>query len=358
MSRLAPTLEAYFTDRLQTQRQASPQTIAAYRDTWRLLLRFVNTTTGKSPMQLDVSDVNAECVGAFLQWLERERHNTVRTRNARLAAIHAFFHYAAYQHPEHSALIQHVLAIPLKRSDQPRIDFLTLAEAAALLAAVDRSTWVGRRDYTLLVVALQTGLRVSELTGLTVGDVNVDHGACVRCQGKGRKQRATPLRAATVTTLKAWLTERQGQPHQPLFPTVRGGRLSTDAVQWLLAKYAKAAGRTCPPLAAKHLTPHTLRHTCAMNLLIDGVDITVVALWLGHESLQTTQIYESFHKVWRPHHPYVSASRREAFSNTNNWQIPPFRRMTPSVILRAKPVRISNKIRRLRDRPPDGIYSD
>lgn len=291
MSALAPTLEAYFTDRLRAQRQASPQTIVAYRDAWRLFLQYVSAATRKSPAQLDFSDLHAGCVANFLQWLEQERHNTVRTRNARLAAIHAFFHYAAYRHPEHSALIQQVLAIPFKRYDQPHIDFLTTTETEALLAVVDRSTWVGRRDYALLVLVLQTGLRVSELTQLTVDDVDLGPGAAVRCQGKGRKRRVTPLTPATAATLKAWLAERPGAAHQPLFPTVRGGPMSTDAVQWLLTKYGKMATHSCDSLAHKHLTPHVLRHTCAMNLLTSGVDITVIALWLGHESLQATQIY-------------------------------------------------------------------
>lgn len=291
MSAVAPTLEAYFIERLRTQRNASPRTVAAYRDTWRLLLGFVSRETGKDPSQFDFSDLSAARIGDFLQWLEETRHNTVRTRNARLAAIHAFFHYAAYRHPEHAALIQHVLAIPAKRFEQPHIDFLTEAESAALLNAVDQKTWVGRRDYALLMMLLQTGLRVSEVTGLTIADVDLGSSAVVRCTGKGRKQRATPLATATVATLKAWLTEWRGADHQPLFPTVRGNRLSTDAVQWLLTKYAERARGACPTLARKHLTPHVLRHTCAMNLLRSGVDITVIALWLGHESLQATQIY-------------------------------------------------------------------
>lgn len=291
MSTLAPTLEAYFTERLLTQRQASPRTVAAYRDTWRLLFRFACGATGKNPVQLDVSDLDAACIGAFLQWLELERHNSIRTRNARLAAVHAFFRYAAFRHPEHSAVIQRVLAIPFKRHDRPQVDFLTTIETEALLAAVDRSTWVGRRDYALLILALQTGLRVSELTGLTVGDVELETGACVRCCGKGRKHRATPLNPSTVATLQAWLGEWTGQAHQPLFPTIRGGLMSVDAVQWLLFKYVNQAAPNCETLTRKRITPHVLRHTCAMNLLTSGVDITVIALWLGHESLQTTQIY-------------------------------------------------------------------
>lgn len=203
-------------------------------------------------------------------------------RNARLAVIHAFFHYAAYRHPEHSALIPQVLAIPFKCYDQLHIDFLTTTETDALLAVVDRSTWVGRRDYALLVLVLQTGLRVSELTQLTVGDVDLGPGAAVRCQGKGRKRRVTPLTPATAAILKAWQAELPGAANQPLFPTVRRGPMSTDAVQWLLTKYGKMPTHSCDSLAHKHLTPHVLRHTRAMNLLTSGVDITVIALWLGH----------------------------------------------------------------------------
>jgi len=291
VSALAPTLEAYFLERLKVQRNASLQTVAAYRDTWRLLLGFVSQEIGKDPSQFDFSDLTAPRIGAFLQWLEETRHNTVRTRNARLAAIHAFFRYAAYRHPEHAGLIQYVLAIPAKRFEPPHIDFLTEVESAALLNAVDQETWIGRRDYTLLMVLLQTGLRVSELTGLTIADVDLGPSAVVRCSGKGRKHRATPLTAATVAQLKVWLAEWRGAEHQWLFPTVRGTRLSTDAVQWMLTKNEERARVTCSTLARKHLTPHVLRHTCAMNLLRSGVDITVIALWLGHESLQATQIY-------------------------------------------------------------------
>jgi len=226
-----------------------------------------------------------------LQWLEDTRHNTARTRNARLAAIHAFFRYAAYRHPEHAGLIQYVLAIPAKRFEPPHIDFLTEVESAALLNAVDQETWIGRRDYTLLMVRLQTGLRVSELTGLTIAEVDLGPGAVVRCSGKGLKHPATPLTAATVAQLKVWLVEWRGAEQQWLFPTVRGTRLSTDAVQWMLTKNVERARVTCPTLARKHLTPHVLRYTCAMNLLRSGVDITGIALWLGHESLQATQIY-------------------------------------------------------------------
>lgn len=278
-------------DRLLNQRQASPRTVAAYRDTFRLLLRFICESTNNAPVQLDISDIDANRVGEFLQWLESERHNSVRTRNARLASIHSFFQYAALRHPEHADHIQRVLGIPFKRHEKRTVDFLSSGETDALLAAVDQSRWTGRRDYTLLVLAVQTGLRVSELTGLKVSDLELGTGACVRCQGKGRKHRATPLTASTVHVLQQWLQERGGHAGDPLFPTIRGGALSADAVQWLLNKYADIATQDCPSIAKKRVTPHILRHTCAMNLLTSGVDITVIALWLGHESIQTTQIY-------------------------------------------------------------------
>lgn len=291
MSNLAPILEAFFTERLLTQRQASPRTVAAYRDTFRLLLNFVHEQIGKAPSQVDIAELDAPLIGAFLDWLEHDRHNGVRTRNARLAAIHSLFRYASFRHPEHANVIQRVLAIPSKRYERSTIDFLNQDEIDALLAAIDRTKWTGRRDYALLVLAIQTGLRISELTGLVVGDLELGSGAHVRCHGKGRKQRATPLTTRTVAVLRVWLRERGGCQTDPAFPTLRGGPLSSDAVQWLLAKYASLAAQRCPSLRSKKVSPHVLRHTCAMNLLHGGVDPTVIALWLGHESVQTTQIY-------------------------------------------------------------------
>lgn len=291
MSALAPTLEAFFTDRLATQREASPRTITAYRDTWRLLLGFAYDRTGKAPSQLDVADLDADLVAAFLTYLERGRGNSVATRNARLSAIRSLFHYAALRHPEHAELIQRVLAIPTKRHDHTTVCFLTPEEVDALLAAPDRSTWIGRRDHTLLLLAVQTGLRVSELTGLRCGDTHLGGGAHVRCQGKGRKDRATPLTTQTAAVLRVWLRERAGEPDDALLPTRHGGPLSSDAVAWLLAKHAAAAATRCPTIEGKNVTPHVLRHTAAMQLLQSGVDISVIALWLGHESVQTTLIY-------------------------------------------------------------------
>jgi integrase/recombinase XerD len=291
MSALAPTLQAFFTERLIGQRKASPHTIAAYRDTLRLLLTFASERTGKQPSALDIDDLDAPLIGAFLDHLEHQRHNSVRTRNARLAAIRSLFRYAALRHPEHAATIERVLAIPPKRFERALITFLTEPEIDALLAAPDRGTWTGRRDHAMLLLATQTGLRASELIGLTRGDIHLGVGAHVSCLGKGRKQRITPLTRQTVAVLRAWLAERAGHPDQPLFPTRTGRRLSRDAIEHRLHEHANAASAACASLAAKKITAHVLRHSAAMRLLHAGVDTSVIALWLGHEHAETTQIY-------------------------------------------------------------------
>ncbi|HLN66594.1 MAG TPA: tyrosine-type recombinase/integrase [Streptosporangiaceae bacterium] len=288
MSALAPTLEAFFTGRLAGQRHASPHTIAAYRDAWRLLLRFVRDQAGKEPCQLDLADLDASVIGAFLDHLEQERGNSARTRNARLAAIRSFFRYAALRHPEHAGLIARVLAIPAKRCQQTEVCYLTRPELEALLAAPDQGTWTGRRDHALLDVAAQTGLRVSELTGLRNQDIELGPGAHVRCRGKGRKDRSTPLTRKTVAVLKAWMHERGGGPGDPLFPARRGTPLTRHAVEDLVARHTTIATARCPSLRAKHPTPHVLRHSCAMELLRARVDVSVIALWLGHERPETT----------------------------------------------------------------------
>jgi site-specific recombinase XerD len=291
MTALAPTLQAFFTDRLAAQKNASPHTVTAYRDTLRLLLAFTTERTGTPPAQLQFEDVDAPLVGAFLNYLEHQRGNSVRSRNTRLAAIRSLFRFAALRHPEHAALIARVLAIPPKRCDRAVVSFLNQEEIDALLAAPDTSRWIGRRDHALLLIAAQTGLRVSELTGLRRRDVHLGPGAHVRCLGKGRKQRCTPLTGQTIAVLQAWLRERQGRPEDPLFPTSRGRPLSRDAVAWLLAKHAGTARARCPSIAAKTITPHVLRHSAAMRLLQAGVDTSVIALWLGHERTDTVQIY-------------------------------------------------------------------
>jgi site-specific recombinase XerD len=291
MTLLAPTLQGFFTDRLIGQRHASPHTITAYRDTLRMLLAFAAQHTTKQPSLLEIDDLDAPLIGAFLDHLEHERANTIRTRNTRLAAIRSLFKYAALKHPEHAATIQRVLAIPSKRFDQALVTFLTDPELDALLDAPDRSTWIGRRDHALILLAAQTGLRVSELTSLTCSDIRLGTGAHVNCLGKGRKQRITPLTKQTVAVLNAWTRERAGEPDDPLFTTPTGRSLSRDALEHRLAKHAATAITTCPTLKAKTISPHVLRHTAAMRLLRAGVDTSVIALWLGHEQIRTTQIY-------------------------------------------------------------------
>jgi integrase/recombinase XerD len=291
MSTLAPILQSFFTDRLQRQRQASTHTIAAYRDAIRLLVVYAAGQTAKAPSAMDIADLDAPLIGAFLNHLEADRHNRVRTRNVRLAAVHSLFRHAALHRPDDAAIIQRVLAIPPKRFDRTLVTYLTEEEISALLAAPDRGTWTGRRDHAVLMVACQTGLRASELLHLTVSDMHLGTGAHVSCLGKGRKQRITPLTTATVATLRAWLAERAGLPTEPLFPTRRGDPLSRDGLQRRLTTHSTTAAQTCPTLRGKRISPHVLRHSAAMRLLAAGVDTTVIALWLGHEHVATTQIY-------------------------------------------------------------------
>ncbi len=291
MTSLAPLLEAFFIERLQRQRQASPHTIAAYRDSFRLLLGFAEKRLGKPPSHLLLTDVDASFVSAFLDHIEKDRGNTARSRNARLAAIRSFFRFAAIREPAHGALIQRVLAIPQKRFDRDLVTFLTRPEIDALLTAPDQETRLGRRDHALLAVAVQTGLRVSEFTKLRVEDFVFGVGAHVRCHGKGRKERCTPLTRQTTAVVRAWLLETRATATDVVFPSQRGTPLSRDAVERLVSKYAAAAARRCPTLARKHVTPHVLRHSTAVGLLEAGVDRAVIALWLGHESVETTQMY-------------------------------------------------------------------
>jgi site-specific recombinase XerD len=291
MSALATTLQAFFTDRLTRQRQVSPNTLEAYRDTLRLLLVFASDRHGKEPSKLDIDDLDAPLIGAFLDHLEQHRKNSVRTRNARLAAIRSLFRYAALRHPEHAAVIERVLAIPPKRFERRLVTFLTETEINALLAAPDRSNRTGRRDAALFALAVQTGLRASELIGLCCADVHLGSGAHVSCNGKGRKQRITPLTQGTVAILRVWLAERAGQPAAPLFATQTGRALSRDALEHRLACHIRTAAAACPSLAQKPVTMHVLRHSAAMRLLRAGIDTSVIALWLGHEQIETTQIY-------------------------------------------------------------------
>lgn len=288
---LAALLETFFTDRLIGQRQVSPHTVASYRDSFRLLLEYAQRSLQKPPSSLNLNDLNAPFIVGFLDQLEKGRENGARTRNLRLTAIHSFFRYMAFQQPDRSSLIQRVLAIPSKRFSRRLIAFLSGPEIRALLSAPNRETRAGRRDHALLTVAIQTGLRVSELVGLRCQDVVLGTGAHVRCQGKGRKERCTPLGKQTNMVLREWLRERAGAPLDVVFPNARGGPLSRDGIQYLLAKHLAVAQEACPTLRAKRVSPHVLRRTTAMQLLQAGVDRSVIALWLGHESVETTQIY-------------------------------------------------------------------
>ncbi len=291
MTKLAAPLEKFFTDWLMCQRRLSSNTIAAYRDSFRLLLRYAQCRLGKPPARLDLGDLDAALIGAFLNHLEAERHNSVRTRNARLAAIHAFFKFVATDYPEHAQTIQRILALPQKRWTRTLVTFLNRAEVEALLAAPDQHTWIGRRDHALLRLAIDTGLRVSELIQLRCSDLTLGPSANVQCRGKGRKERRTPLSTASVRVLEAWLRERQGNTEDTLFPSLRHANLSRDAVERLINRHTATAAHRAPSLQRKRVTPHVLRHTTAVTLLQAGVDRAVIALWLGHEQIETTQIY-------------------------------------------------------------------
>jgi len=287
----ARLLQAYFLDRLMRQQQASPHTIASYRDTFRLLIAFVQKRLKVAPSHLAVRDLDLILITAFLDHLEKDRGNSARSRNIRLAAIHSFFRYVALSEPAYGGLAQQILMLPRKRCERKPVDFLTEPEISALLAAPDRGTWGGRRDYALILVAVQTGLRVSELVALSWNSVTLGSGPYIRCSGKGRKERCTPLQKGASELLRAWSRECESGPDAPVFPNARRGRLSRDGVEYILAKHAAAAIQHCPSLNSKRVSPHVLRHTAAMNLLQHGVDRCVIALWLGHENVETTDVY-------------------------------------------------------------------
>jgi len=287
----AGLLESFFTDRLIRQRQVSPHTIVSYRETFRQLLRFAQDRLKKPPYQMSLEDLDAPLIGTFLDYAETVRGLSARSRNVRLAAIRSFFRYVALQEPRRSALVQRVLAMPNKKFVRRQVNYLTRPEVEALLASPDRQTWSGRRDHALLLVAVQTGLRCSELAGLRVEDVELGRGAHLRCHGKGRKERCTPLRREAVALLRNWLRERGGQSSDPVFPSARGAPLSVAGIEYIVRKHVTAARTRCASLKRKRVSPHCLRHALAMELLQSGVDRSVIALWLGHESPETTQIY-------------------------------------------------------------------
>jgi integrase/recombinase XerD len=287
----SPLCQSFFSKRLMEQCKASPHTISAYAQTFRLLIAYAQKRLGTSPSKLSLAQIDAPFIAEFLADLESSRSISARSRNARLAALRSFYHYAALEVPQHAGLIQRVLAVPYKRYSRRLVSYLSRAEVEAVLASVDKSTWVGRRNHAMILVAAQTGLRLSELTGLRQRDAVLGGGAYVRCEGKGRKERCTPLVKSTVAVLKAWIKEQGDDESRFLFPSSRGGRLSADAVQHALAKHVTAAQRACPSLAQKRVTPHVLRHTAAMELLQAGVDRALIAIMLGHEGLDSTQVY-------------------------------------------------------------------
>ena len=323
MSFVAPTLEAFFTERLVTQKNARPHTIASYRDCLKLLLVYVQETTGVAPAKLDFTDLDAKVIGGFLDHLERDRGLSIRSRNVRLAAIRSLYSFAALRHPEHAATIGRVLAIPPKRAECTLVSFLLPAEVDALLASPDRSHRIGGRDYALLVLALQTGLRVAELSGLCIEDIQLGTGAFVHCIGKGRKERTTPLTTRTVKVMMEYLAECGGTGVDPVFPGPGGGPLGRDAIRRLVERHAAHATQECPSLAAKKPTSHTLRHTCAMRLLESGTDIATIALWLGHATSRTTEVYL---------HAYL-ALKEQAIARTAPLGLIPGRYRPPDTLL-------------------------
>lgn len=288
---LSALVQRFFTDRLYAQMEASPHTVASYRDTFRLLLLYAGGKKRKSPTKLVIDDLDVDMIGDFLDDLEKNRQNSARSRNTRLAAIRSFFRFVAIHEPAYMLHCQKILHMPSKRYVRRQVEFLNAEETLALLNAPDCATWVGHRDYTILTVMLQTGLRASELINLRCCDVVLETGPHVHCQGKGRKHRATPLEQGTVRIVKSWMKEYRGSGDEPLFPTMHGSKMSRDALEHLVKRHVETATKTCPSLVGKRVSPHVLRHSTAMNLLHHGVDQAVIALWLGHESVETTQIY-------------------------------------------------------------------
>jgi integrase/recombinase XerD len=287
-----PTLlQQFFMERLIQQRNASPRTVASYRDTFRLFLQFGQQKLHKPPARFALADMDANLILAFLNYLEVQRHNTIRTRNARLAAIRSFLHHAALKEPSALQAIQSILAIPMKRFEHPLVGFLSREEIDALLGAPDTSTWCGQRDHVLFTVLYNTGARVSEIIDMRVQDIALDQSPSVRIHGKGRKERIVPLWRDTAIQLRHWVRRISSAPDRHLFPNRSGGPMSRTGVTDRLQLAAHTAERLCPQLKKRRISPHLIRHSTATHLLQAGVDLTVIALWLGHESPATTHIY-------------------------------------------------------------------
>lgn len=290
-SLFAKLVEEFFLDRLIRQRNSSPQTVAAYRDCFRLLFEFSRDHMRKPTDRFVLADLDTPLVLAFLDHLEKVRKNSIRSRNARLAAIRSFLRFAALKDPQSLAVIQRALAIPLKRCSKPLVGFLSREEVQAILDAPDISTWPGQRDRVLLATLYNTGARVSEAIGIKVSDVILESSPNIRLHGKGRKDRTIPIWPATAVQIRRWLTRIDRSPDKPLFPAIAGGPLTRSAITDRLRRAVREAAGKCASLSRRRVSPHTFRHTTAMHLLQSGVDITLVALWLGHESPATTHIY-------------------------------------------------------------------
>jgi integrase/recombinase XerD len=288
---IAPHVQAFFAEYLCQQKRLSPQTIVSCRDTFRLFLVFLRNQTGLEPSALRLADVDTPVVLTFLNYLEQERGNSVRSRNIRLSALRSFFRFVALRDPGSLGMVTRMLAIPMKREDKKLIGYLTRLEIQALLAAPDRSTWVGRRDHALLLTLYNSGARVSEVTRLKRDQVCFDISTYIQLLGKGRKERTIPLWAETVQVLRTWFQKLGEHAPNIAFPSVRGKPLSRDGVDYLLKQAVQRAIPACPSLATKKISPHVIRHTTAMHLLQAGVDIATIALWLGHESIETTHGY-------------------------------------------------------------------
>jgi integrase/recombinase XerD len=288
---IAPLIQSFFTQHLQLHKRVSPQTVACYRDTFRLLFQFIKEQTGREPATFRITDLAAEVILSFLDHLEEQRHNSARSRNIRLAAIRTFFRWVALREPEQIDLATRVLAVPIKRAEKRIVQGLTREEMEALLNAPDPSTRQGRRDHALLSTLYNSGARISEVTGLRRHQVIFGASAFLQLHGKGRKERTVPLWPKTARTLQAWFRELDGESQELAFPSIRGAQLTTEGANQILQRALRKASIECPSLRDRHISPHTVRHATALHLLQSGVDISVIALWLGHESIETTHIY-------------------------------------------------------------------